>query len=168
MVTIGDVFSVIAGILAICASAWALMLVMTLLFTQRTEAACREIEYRPWKAFFIGLAILIFFGTIALGMMGNPVPAMKLSGIVLTLVLLSIAAVGAGGLSLLAGRRMQPLDSSLSAYRAVGKGAAIIVVAALLPFVGWWVFTPIVLAVSLGSGIAALFARAPSQLETVA
>jgi uncharacterized protein (DUF2062 family) len=63
---------------------------------------------------------------------------------------------------------MQPMDPSLSAYKAVGRGAAIVVVASLLPFVGWWVFMPIVLAVSLGSGIAALMARAPSRLESVA
>ena len=141
---------------------------MTLLFTQRSEAACQAIETRPWKAFFIGLAILVFFGTISLGLLGNPVPAVKLAGMMLMLGLLSVASVGAAGLSLLTGRRMQPLDPSLSAYKAVGRGAAIVVVASLLPFVGWWVFTPIVLAVSLGSGIAALMARAPSRLESVA
>jgi hypothetical protein len=168
MVTIGDVFSVIAGILAICASAWALMLVMTLLFTHRSEAACRDIETRPWKAFFIGLAILVFLGTLSLALLGNPIPAIKLAGMVLMLALLSIASVGAGGLSLLIGRRMQPLDPSLSAYKAVGRGAAIVVVASLLPFVGWWVFMPIVLAVSLGSGVTALMARVPSRLESVA
>lgn len=168
MVTIGDVFSVVAAIFAICISAWALLLTMTLLFTQRSEAACRAIENRPWKAFLIGLAILAFFGTLSLGLLSNPAPGVKLAGMMLMLGLLSIASVGAGGLSLLAGRRMQPMDPSLSAYKAVGRGAAIVVVASLLPFVGWWVFTPIVLAVSLGSGVAALLARAPARLESVA
>ena|SRR5687768_6524240 len=168
MVTIGDVFSVVAAIFAICISAWALLLTMTLLFTQRSEAACRHIETRPWKAFFVGFAILAFFGTLSLVLMGAANPGVKLSGVLLMLGLLSIASVGAGGLSLLAGRRMQPMDPSLSAYKAVGRGAAIVVIASLLPFVGWWVFTPIVLAVSLGSGIAALLARSPSRLESVA
>jgi hypothetical protein len=157
MVTIGDVFSVVAAILAICVSGWAMLLTTTLLFPNRARAAQASIERRPWRAFFVGLLVLIVPGTFALGMMSHPSPPIKLAGILLSLTLLSLAAVGASGLSQLVGERMKPMDPSLSAYRAVAKGAAIVIAAGLLPFVGWWVFLPIVLAVSLGSGLGSLF-----------
>jgi hypothetical protein len=164
MVTIGDVFSVVSAIIAICVSAWAMMLAVTLLFTARAESARQELEGRPWKSFLIGLLTLSTLGVFSLGMIGAPMPAIKLAGLILSLGLLSIAAVGAGGLALMVGRRMQPLDPSLSAYRAVGRGAAILVAATLVPFVGWWVFGPIVLAASLGAGFSAVFNRAPRRL----
>lgn len=165
MVTIGDVFSVVALLLAVCFSAWALMLATTLLFSQKTQFAQRAIVTRPWRAFFGGFALLLVVGTIAFALAANPNPGVKLFGITILLMLLSVAAIGAGGLSSLVGERMQPMDPSLSAYKAVGRGAAIVVVATLLPFVGWWVFTPIVLSVSLGAGVAALIARQSSVVE---
>lgn len=165
MVTIGDVFSVVAALLAVCFSAWALMLATTLLFTNRTQIAQRAIVARPWRAFFGGLALMLIVGTFALALVANPLPLAKLFGIVILLALLSVAAIGAGGLSSLVGERMQPMDPSLSAYKAVGRGAAIVVGATLLPFVGWWVFTPIVLAISLGAGVSAIMARTSVSAE---
>ena len=165
MVTIGDVFSVVAAILAICVSAWAFMLTTALLFRQRTHIAQSDIEARPWRAFGIGLLLLLTIGVVSLGMIGNPIPGIKLMGTLLMLGLLSIAAVGGGGLAQLIGERMRPMDPALSAYGAIGRGAAIIVVAGLLPLVGWWVFAPVVLAVSLGSGVFALFARQQRTVE---
>jgi hypothetical protein len=163
MVTIGDVFSVVSLIFAICISAWATLLGTALLFRQRTDLAQRAIENRPWRAFFGGLFVLLIVGTIAIGLISNPVPVIKLSGTILALGLLSIAAIGAGGLCQLIAGRMQPLDPTLSPYRAIGRSAAILVIAGLLPLVGWWVFMPVVLAVSLGAGFSALMARSPGS-----
>jgi len=165
MVTIGDVFSVVAALLTVCFSAWAVMLATTLLFTNRTQNAQRAIVARPWRAFFGGLALMLIVGTTALALAANPIPGIKLIGVMFLLALLSVAAIGAGGLSSLVGERMQPMDPSLSAYKAVGRGAAIVVGATLLPFVGWWVFTPIVLAISLGAGVSALMARTSASTE---
>ena len=159
MVTIGDVFTVVAAILAICVSAWAFMLTTALLFRRRTQIAQGAIESRPWKAFGIGSLILLTIGVASLRMIGDPIPGVKLIGTLLMLGLLSVAAVGGGGLAQLIGERMRPMDPALSAYGAIGRGAAIIVVAGLLPLIGWWVFAPVVLAISLGSGVTALSAR---------
>lgn len=163
MVTIGDVFSVVAALVAICASTWALILTMTLLFQRRIHTAQSVIEGRPWRAFLFGLALMLIVGTVGVGMLGNPVPGVKLFGMLITLAILSVAAVGAGGLSQLVGERMQPMDPNMSPYKAVGRGAGFVVVAGLLPFVGWWVFAPIVLIVSLGAGMMALMARSQSS-----
>ncbi len=168
MVTIGDVFSVVSLIFAICISTWALLLGSALLFRQRTDIAQQTIENRPWKSFFVGFALLLVVGTLGMGMVANPNPAVKLLGTFIVLGLLSIAAIGAAGLSQLIGARMQPMDPSLSAYRAIGRGAMIVVVAGLLPLVGWWVFTPIVLSVSLGAGLSALNARRHRSLVEAA
>lgn len=167
MVTIGDVFSVVAALFAVCLSSWALMLATTLLFPQKTRYAQTEITRRPWRAFLSGLLILLVAGTIGLAMAANPAPGVKLAGIMVLLAVLSVACVGAGGLSSLVGERMQPMDPSLSAYKAVGRGAAIVVGATLLPFVGWWVFTPIVLAVSFGAGLSALTTRHQESTEVL-
>ncbi|HRK20250.1 MAG TPA: hypothetical protein PLX06_00475 [Fimbriimonadaceae bacterium] len=165
MVTIGDVFSVIAAIFAVCLSSWALMLATTLLFPQKTQVAQNALTGKPWMSFFGGLILLIVGGGFGVALSANPIPGVKLFGAVILLALLSVAVVGAGGLSFLIGQRMQPMDPSLSAYKAVGRGAAIVVTATLLPFVGWWVFTPVVLAMSLGAGVSALLSRQPSVIE---
>lgn len=159
MVTIGDVFSVVAAVLAICASAWAFMLTTTLLFPTKTQSARTAIEARPWKAFLTGFGLLLTLGWFSLALVASVNPGAKLLGTILALALLSIAAVGGGGLAQLIGERLRPMDPALSAYGAVGRGAGIIVAAGLLPLIGWWVFVPIVLAVSLGSGVAVVFAR---------
>lgn len=168
MVTIGDVFSVVSILFGVCLSTWALLLGSTLLFRQRTQTAQETIDRHPWKSFFFGLVILAFAGTISVAMVANPVPGIKLLGTMGVLALLSVAAIGAGGLAQLVGDRIRPMDPTLTPFRAVGRGAMILVVAGLLPLVGWWVFAPIVLAVSLGAGLFALVARPEGTMAEAA
>ena len=63
---------------------------------------------------------------------------------------------------------MMPLDPSLTAFRATSRGAALTLVCCLLPIVGWWVFMPAALAISLGAGALALMEHQSRVVEAVA
>ncbi len=158
MVVMGDVFAVVATLAGVCLSAWALLLVAGLMFPAKTRAARRVVEASPWSCVLIGLGLAAFV-VFAVALAANPNPGVKLAGTTMYLAVLCLGVVGGSGLSQLVGERIQPMDPTLAPYRALARGAGLIVVGGLLPLVGWFVFAPVTLIVSMGAGLRALFTR---------
>lgn len=163
MVALGDVFSVVAVLFGVCLAIWALMVGVSMLFSAKSDRASEIIQSHPWGAFLLGAAISLVAGFISISLISLPLPGPKLAGTLVYLSVLSLAAVGSGGLALLAGERLRPLDPALSEFRAVAKGSAILVASGLLPLLGWFVFVPAMLFVSVGAGVMALLGRSPSR-----
>jgi hypothetical protein len=158
MVVMGDVFAVVATLFGVCLSAWAILLVAGLLFPGKAASAKRCVEGSPWLCFGLGLALAAFL-VFSVAVAANPNPGVKLFGTVLYLATLSLGIVGGSGLSQLVGERIVPMDSGVSPFRAMGRGAGLLVVGGLLPLVGWFVFAPVTLIVAMGAGLRALFTR---------
>lgn len=156
---IGDVLAITAGLAAICASAWALMVGVAVMFSHRTRHACRVVERNGWSTLAIGLPIALVGGFLSVALVGAPNPLAKLIGTAIYLALLSIAVVGAGGLATFVGRKIEPLDPSVSPFKALSRGAAILVLGCLLPLFGWFLFAPALLVMSIGAGVRALVAK---------
>ena len=158
-ITIGDALAVVGGLFAICISVWTLVMATTMLFGARAERAETAIG-RPWRCFFVGLAVALTLGLLAVAMTSAPNPAAKLVGTLLYVVLLSISAVGGAGLALAASRRVRELDPEASAFSALARGAGVLVLSALVPLLGWFGIAPIALLVGLGAGVQSVFGRA--------
>jgi hypothetical protein len=160
VVTNGDVFAVVATLTGVCVSAWALILGVAQLFTQRALLAREQLTGAPWRSFLLGFVAFLVLGLFSLVLLKQPLPLGKLIGWTVLLGTLSVAATGAAGMVALASQRLRAMAPEMTPYAAFSKSAAVIVVAGLVPFLGWFLIVPVVIVFSLGSGMQALFARA--------
>jgi hypothetical protein len=84
--------------------------------------------------------------------------------ILLGLSLISISSIGLAALVNLLNRRIGNSKSSINPNL---PGAALVVLAGLAPFLGWFIFTPVALCIGFGSTVQAFFQRkaTPKALE---
>lgn len=162
MVVLGDVFLVIAYLFGVCLSTWALVLGVALLFPSKAARAEAATERHAWPTFFVGLGVFGLGGVLSLALLAQPLPGAKLLGFIGLLAILSVSMLGMTGVASLVGQRIRPLDPDISRFRAISRGAGLLVVAGLLPLVGWFVFFPLLLIFSTGAGLAALM---PKRIE---
>ncbi len=160
--TIGDVLAMIAGVSALCFSVWSLLMGGTLLFPARAETARTRLENTPLHALGTGVLMVAVGGAGGLVLINQPNGLLKLFGWVLLLGLLTMGALGGTGFVLLAGERARQFDAELSTFTACRRGAALIVVAALTPLVGWFLVAPLLIISSLGAGLYSFLRRKES------
>ena len=77
-----------------------------------------------------------------------------LLGLIVLIFLIGVTALGLTGLVTLLGQRLNALSQSpISDLKATIWGSIILILAGLFPFIGWFIFTPILLMVSFGAGV---------------
>ncbi len=154
--TIGDILAIVAAVVGISISAWALMVTCGLLFPDKAETARTHLLAKPKASIGLGLGITLVFGFLGLAMLGSPVPGLKLLGMIDLIAVLGCGAVGGAGVSFIAGDRIQQMSPTLSDYAVFVRGAGFLVVASAFPIVGWFGLGPVVLCASVGSGVRAV------------
>lgn len=159
MTTIGDSFSIVAILMGIGFTTWALILAASLLFNGRAHAAKERYESHPWAGFGIGLVMTLTVGLLSLVLAQVPVPLFKIMGTSGLMLLLAISSLGSAGLCQLIAVRIRNLEPTLSPYAALTRAAMLIVVAGFFPILGWFFIGPILFVTSLGIGVQALVAR---------
>ena len=154
--TFGDVLAVVAGLVGICISAWTTLVFFSLFFPVRADQAANSIQLSASKMALRGFGIVAVFAVIAIALfkLHNPLPTLMAWTILLAL--LSLAALGGSGLTLLAAARVHDREPQLSAYAALMRGAALVVVPGLLPVFGWFLVAPLMLFVGVGAGTRAI------------
>lgn len=162
MVTIGDVMAVIAIVVAVVLSLWALVIAVSVLFGERTARARERLEHSPGKVTLLGAVIALVLGILVAALLNQPHGFLKLVGWLIYLLLLIAGAIGFSGLSALVAQRLTRLEPSLTPYGALSRGALFCVLATLVPILGWFVVGPLMSFASLGAGVEAIFARAPA------
>jgi hypothetical protein len=105
-------------------------------------------------------------GVVSVGLLASPLPPAKLLGWIGILGLSAIAAVGSAGLATLASERHRAMAPDSTAYASLSKSTATIVIAGLVPILGWFLIVPFLVFASTGAGIAALRHRQPEAAET--
>jgi len=162
MVTLGDVFLLFAAMVGISFAIWGAMLLTCMLFPARCAAAAQELEFHPWRAFGIGLAVFLPVVIVGGFLTALPLPIFKVAGVGVYLLLLSLAAFGSGGLARLVGQRVQTTGGASTFYGGYVKGATLVVLTCHLPILGWFLLAPVILICSLGAGIKGLVRGRPS------
>jgi hypothetical protein len=154
--TFGDVLAVVAGLIGVCISAWTTLVFFSLFFPARADQAAHSIQMSPSKMGLRGFGIVLVMAVFAIALfkLHNPMPTLLAWTILLAL--LSLAALGGSGLTLLAAARVHDREPQLSAYAALMRGAALVVVPGLLPVFGWFLVAPMMLFVGVGAGTRAL------------
>ncbi len=121
------------------------------------------IERSPSRALGVGLVNLFFLGTIILTLLALGQNVSQLFFIPALILLFALAAgilLGLIGLVLLLGQRLWPDKQPVTRH---AYAAVLLLLAALCPFVGWFVLTPILLLVALGSCVMLLVGRVQQQ-----
>lgn len=129
--------------------------------SRRSQAALSK---RPWRAFFIGLANYIFLGAISLVLFNLNIDLLGLLGLLILTFLFGVTLLGLPGLAWLTGGRLAQLrQQEMSAFKQLVWGTITLELAALLPVLGWFLLTPILLMTAFGAAVLAW--RHPRQLE---
>ena len=160
----GDVLAFISLLIGTCVSSWALTMAYGLLFPSKSLVAQRAITESPWKCMGLGalvVATLGLFGVILIGSVPNPI--VKLLGWVIVLSIFSVASVGMAGIALNAGDRLRNMAPEMNYYAAFSRGAAVLIVACIVPVIGWLAFGPVLYLASIGAGVKALRTRVAEE-----
>ncbi|MBX3111412.1 MAG: hypothetical protein KF857_05320 [Fimbriimonadaceae bacterium] len=159
MTTIGDVLMIVSTLLAMACATWATLVFAALMFPGRTAAAALELENHPFRAFASGLAVTIVGSAVATVLVSLPLPLVKALGFVVFGAVLCLSFLGMAGLTRLAARQVKGAGGPDQPFAGYLRGAALVVGAASIPFVGWLLFAPVLLVVGVGAGLRA-FVRA--------
>ena len=136
----------------------ALFVAMGALFPRQIADGKSKSSEMPGRSFLVGLINVVFLSVIIAALSGGgDFPQF------VALLLFAILAIGLvfglAGIGPLIGERLLPESSSV---RQAGWGAAIMVVASLTPFIGWFLLFPYLSFRGLGAFILSLFARTSS------
>lgn len=165
MVTIGDSFAIVALLGGICLSAWALIMAVALVFPTKAALGRERLVHKPWASFLIGMLMWASVGVLSIALLASPVPLAKLLGWIGILGLSAIAAIGSAGLATLASERLRAMAPDSTPYASLTKSTATIVIAGLVPILGWFLIVPFLMFASTGAGVAALRHREPKAVE---
>lgn len=166
MVVSGDVLAAVAAILMISLSSWAAMVTLAALFPARIDRGRDALASAPGKTLAIGLVETVLAVALALVLVNATAPLAKVVGLTLLFAVFFVACFGMASVATLVAEHLRRVDT-INAYQAFARGSAVLIVACWLPFLGWLVFAPILLGVSVGAGLKALRGRgSPARVET--
>ena len=148
----GIAFLVLLALISLCLIAFFTLL--TALLPNVTRHSQNALHRSPWRSFFIGLANYLFLGGIALALFATEIEFLGLLGLVLLTFLAGVTAIGLAALAAVVGQRLADLRGrDMSPLARLVWGTLTVGFATLLPFIGWFVLTPILLMVAFGAAV---------------
>ncbi|MBI1332420.1 MAG: hypothetical protein GC165_06035 [Armatimonadetes bacterium] len=163
MVTIGDSFSIVATLAGLAVTLWAFLVACALLFPARVASARNAVSTHTSACIGTGFAAFLvgFFGIVVLQV---PNPGVKLFGMIMVSSYFAMVAIGSSGIAKLASERLRSLKGDHSnLFDSYAKSALYIVVAGMLPILGWFLFAPIFMLTAGGAGLLALLKPATAN-----
>ena len=157
-----DVYTVLFIVIGILISVPALLVALNLLMPQVTERAERRLGQSPGKSFAVGLpvtAVILFW---SLANFESNVGLLQTSAFIILFLGMALGCIGGAGMARLLGQRIAPLSDTHSHIHFLLRGAIVYELAALVPFVGWFVFAPIVGIMAVGAAVLAVFSKQSS------
>jgi len=141
----------------------ALTVLLSALLPQAAERAQAALLRSPRRAFFIGLVNYLFLGAVSLLLLSTDIPPLAVIALVIIGAVLVVTFFGLVGLTRLLGERLSMLAGrDMPGLKQLLWGTVCLELAALLPVVGWFLLTPILLMVSFGATVLSWFRR-PSK-----
>lgn len=157
-------FLIIAGAYLVLNAYW---LAAWSLFPRAVEG-CRDRYGRsPVRATLLGLVVLVPFLVVGVGVakaIHHPVPGALVRGILLLPALLAL--LGSSGLALRIGTGLPSPADAARPWMRVMRGGAVLGLAFLLPFLGWFIVLPFALVSGFGAALLALLARPRAGAES--
>jgi hypothetical protein len=142
----------------------ALLTLLPFMLPRRVAHAHQVIQAAPGRTLVIGLANALFFLVIA-AILAQGGDGGGLLALIILLALLALAAIGLAGLVLLLRGRIYPHAADTPGLNLTVRTAVLLTLAALLPGLGWFVLTPLLLLVGLGAALTTLVKRGGEQVK---
>ncbi|RYG45581.1 hypothetical protein EON79_12315 [bacterium] len=161
----GDILATIGFFLGVAVTSWATLLAFKLLFPAKADRAAEAMAENAWKTALTGTLFLLAIGGAAVVLISNPLPIVKIVGMVVMGWMLAISLVGLAGLASLLAKRIDEMGAQLSPFASHSRAAAVLIGFCLLPFAGWFVFAPAVLAIGAGAGWTVVMGRAAREVR---
>ncbi len=146
----------------------ALLGTIGLFLPQPVERALQKLEFNPVKSFVVGMINLVFWFVILVFWFewtqynGGPEIMVYLIGSALmVLLLIGLILPGIPGLVALARLTGKRWNASASPLGQDLRGGLLLVLACLVPYVGWFIFTPALLSTAIGAGLLTFFQPRP-------
>jgi hypothetical protein len=158
--TMADVLAVALVILGLMATLPAQWLLARALLPGAVDRARERLVSRPILCVLAGLVPAALGIGVALALLGQGGPPLKLLGFVLFAGTILVAAVGMAGLATAVGERLPSAADAGRPWRGLVRGAVCLELAFLVPFIGWFGLLPIALAAALGAAVLSLAAAA--------
>ena len=136
----------------------ALFVAMGALFPRQIADVKSKSSDMPGRSFLVGMINVVFLSVIIAALSGGG-DFPQFVALLLFAILVIGLAFGLASMAPLIGERLLPKSSEL---RQAGWGAAIMVVASLTPFIGWFLLFPYLSFRGLGAFLLGLFARTSS------
>jgi hypothetical protein len=163
--TLGMILIIIGGVVTLVA----LFTVLSLLIPRTADRIRTVMLEHPMRSFLVGL-VNFFFSAAVAGLLAQQIGKVRglesvfaiLAFLILGWLIVPALAGAAGIVSLLRERMMAGGQNNV---RGTMKASLLLVLAALVPFVGWFVFTPVALLTGLGAALFALFRREQPQVK---
>jgi hypothetical protein len=156
-----DVFAVFGTLLVVGIALPGLLLTLRLLFPKIVGRAEQRLTQTPRKNFFLGGIALIIYLIPVIILFNLPWEVFPALGLLALFALGAIASLGAAGLASALGQRLTHLGVESSTAGSIIRGAVAIELAAVFPFIGWFIFIPVTFTFTLGAAIFALFGWMP-------
>lgn len=153
--TIGDVLAVIAAVLTVGAALTATSVLLALALPERTRRVQQALTDSPKRCLARGLGVLLAVALLAGALGHHHAGPMRLLALLLWTGLGALAALGSAGIARLLGERILQAGMDLPLFAALARGAGLVVLASVLPVVGWFFSAPVTLLLALGGGTAA-------------
>jgi hypothetical protein len=154
-------------LLVLLASLLAFAALCQVLVPSLIARARRNLERRALRSGLVGLINVLFFGLIALVLLGREAPGARLLGAIVGTLLVGVVVLGSVAIARLAGERLRPGDDELR-QQLVGMGT--LWLAMLVPIVGWYLLSILVGLIGAGATILGIFNRdepAPAPIDVV-
>ena len=144
----------------------AMLLTIAALWPQRSRRVRACLESSPIKSILVGLVNYVFVGAIAILFL-NMEP-LAVVGLILLAVLAAGSLVGLSAISESLGERLYDLRAQrTNRYSHLIAGGSTLYLAALLPFLGWFVLIPGLFVAGLGAFVLSLASRRTEPHEPV-
>jgi glucan phosphoethanolaminetransferase (alkaline phosphatase superfamily) len=155
-----NVFNILTVILFGGLSLLAFFAALRLLLPKPIQQTQQVLENSGGRSLLLGLVNFIFFGLVAvLGVWLSERTGSILAGIfvllsgVITLAVTFLTLIGLVALANMLGTRIK---KDAAPFETILRGGALLILAGLAPYVGWFLFTPLASWTGLGAAITAL------------
>jgi len=143
---------------------------LSLLIPTPIEKARTYLENSSGRSLLLGVVNFIFFGVLAALFISLAERAGDILGGILALltgiIIVGFAIFAIIGLTAFATLLGERIDGGKTAFTSNLRGGALLVLASLAPYVGWFIFLPLILWAGFGAAISALLRREKAVVES--
>ena len=158
-----NVFNILLVILFGGLSLLAFFAALILLLPKTIQQTQQALESSGGRSLLLGLVNFIFFGLLAtLGVWLSEKTGGVLAGIFVLLsgaIALGIAILTLIGLAALANLLGTRIKVDAAPFETILRGGALLILAGMAPYIGWFLFTPLVAWAGLGAAITTLLRK---------